>query len=504
MTVLNQTPSAFCQLMQADASEPELGDALALRQVIFGGEALELRAAGALVSAARRACAALVNMYGITETTVHVSYLALDRATASADARQPDRRGRSRTCGVYVLDGGLQPVPAGVAGRAVRRGARAGARLPGPAGLTAERFVADPFGPPGAGCTAPATWRAGAPDGVLEFLGRADEQVKIRGFRIELGEIEAALARHAGVAQAAVVAREDQPGDKRLVAYVVAAAGERADPAALRAHVAATPAGLHGAGGVRAAGRLPLTPNGKLDRRALPAPDLTPATRAVRRARRRRRSCAALFAEVLGLERVGIDDNFFALGGDSIMSIQLVSRARQAGLVITPRAVFQHQTVAALAAAATLVPRRPASALPDIAVGAVAGDADHALAARARRADRALQPGDAAAGAGGPARGCIWSAALQALLEHHDALRLRLDCRAKAASGAGDRACRRGRGERLPAAGRCLRACADAALQRCIGEQAQAAERRLAPAAGHDGAGGVVRRRRATRPAGCC
>ena len=127
----------------------------------------------------------------------------------------------------------------------------------------------------------------------------------------------------------------------------------------------------------------------------------------VRRARRRRRSCARCLREVLGLERVGIDDNFFALGGDSIMSIQLVSRARQAGLVITPRAVFQHQTVAALAAVAAVVESGAAAACPDIAIGDVAGDADHALAAGARRADRSLQPGDAAAGAGGPAGGSI-------------------------------------------------------------------------------------------------
>ena len=172
--------------------------------------------------------------------------------------------------------------------------------------------------------------------------------------------------------------------------------------------------------------RLPLTPNGKLDRRALPAPEAPAA--AVRRLPRtpQEEVLCGLFAETLGLARVGIDDNFFELGGDSIMSIQLVSRARQAGLVITPRAVFQHQTVAALAAVAAPAAgdrRRAARHRGRRA----AGDADHALAGRARRSDRPLQPGDAADRC---RRGCgsdHLSAALQSVLDHHDALRLRLE-----------------------------------------------------------------------------
>ena len=156
------------------------------------------------------------------------------------------------------------------------------------------------------------------------------------------------------VAQAAVIAREDVPGNKRLVAYVVAASADHAaDAAALRAHLGASLPDYMVPAAFVALDRLPLTPNGKLDRKALPAPDFTPATIRGPRTPQEELLCA-LFAEVLGLERVGIDDNFFALGGDSIMSIQLVSRARKAGLIITPRAVFQHQTVAALAGVADL------------------------------------------------------------------------------------------------------------------------------------------------------
>ena len=202
---------------------------------------------------------------------------------------------------------------------------------------------------------------------------------------------------------------------------------------------------------------LPLTPNGKLDRKALPAPDRAPS--ALRRAPRtpQEEMLCALFAEVLGLERVGIDDNFFALGGDSIMSIQLVSRARKAGLVITPRAVFQHQTVEGLAGVASLL-AETAAALPDIATGGIAADADHALARRAWRTDRSLQPGDAAAGAGGPAGG----SPDRRLAEPARSSR----CVAAAAGwdGAGRAvepgggAAGRGSGGRLPAADRCPRA----------------------------------------------
>ena len=210
-----------------------------------------------------------------------------------------------------------------------------------------------------------ARWRA---DGVLEFLGRADAQVKLRGFRIEPGEIEAVLLRQAGVSQAVVVARDGWVGraSSGWSAMWWRRRGRlRRSRAALRAALAQVLPEHMVPSAIVVLDRLPLTPNGKLDRRALPAPELVRRRmRSVRRATPQEELLCGLFAEVLGLARVGVEDNFFELGGDSIVSIQLVSRARRAGLSITPRAVFQHQTVAALAAVAGAA-AEPVSALAE-------------------------------------------------------------------------------------------------------------------------------------------
>ncbi|MFC5741590.1 non-ribosomal peptide synthetase, partial [Dyella tabacisoli] len=362
VTVLNQTPSAFYQLIQADAEQPAVGNRLALRTVVFGGEALDLRRLQEWYARHAEDAPRLVNMYGITEITVHASYMPLDRAMAEQSAGSligratPDLK-------LYVLDDALQPVPAGVSGELYVAGAGLARGYLKQPGLTASRFVANPFavGERLYRSGDLARWRA---DGVLDFLGRADEQVKIRGFRIELGEIEAALRALDGVAQARVIVREDRPGQKQLVAYVVTEAGHahadaHTEPdatamAALRSTLATQLPDYMVPAALVAIDALPLTTNGKLDRKALPAPDFTPtSTRAPRNAQEE--ILCTLFAEVLGLERVGIDDSFFALGGDSISSIQLVSRARKQGWKISARDVFQHQTVQALAGAATLI-----------------------------------------------------------------------------------------------------------------------------------------------------
>ncbi|MGH8966569.1 MAG: condensation domain-containing protein, partial [Actinomycetes bacterium] len=199
----------------------------------------------------------------------------------------------------------------------------------------------------------------------MEFVGRADEQVKIRGFRVELGEIEAHLASHPDVAQVAVIARDDQPGVKQLVAYLVSAVGENGaneivDSANLRTHLAVALPDYMVPSVFVTLDELPLTPNGKLDRKALPAPDHQTATGQGYVAPRTEveRVQAQIWAEVLGVDRVGVEDNFFELGGDSILSIQVISRARKAGLDLMPRDMFRHQTVRSLVGSvARAVPR---------------------------------------------------------------------------------------------------------------------------------------------------
>ncbi|MBV8997201.1 MAG: AMP-binding protein, partial [Pseudonocardiales bacterium] len=218
-------------------------------------------------------------------------------------------------------------------------------------GLTAERFVACPFGPVGARMYRTGDLVRWTIEGELDFIGRTDEQVKVRGFRIELGEVEFVLGQHLGVAEVVVVAREDQPGVKRLVAYVVPAIGAVVDVGELRVLAGAMLPEYMVPAAFVVVDRLPLSPNGKLDRKALPAPDfgvvagvdfVPPRTDA-------ERVLADIWSDVLGVERVGVENNFFELGGDSILSLQVVSRARQVGLGLLPRDVFAHPTVASLA-----------------------------------------------------------------------------------------------------------------------------------------------------------
>ncbi|HKH48745.1 MAG TPA: amino acid adenylation domain-containing protein, partial [Thermoanaerobaculia bacterium] len=352
VTVLNQTPSAFRQLIHAEALAGRAGE-LALRLVIFGGEALELRSLEPWYAHHADDRPRLVNMYGITETTVHVTYRPLTSAEARAGAGSvigvpiPDLT-------TYVLDPWGNPVPPGVPGELCVGGAGLARGYLGRPELTAARFVPDPFG----GASGARLYRSGdlvrfLTRGELEYLGRIDHQVKVRGFRIELGEIEAALAAHPGVREAVVAPRAG-----RLVAWVVPAAAEAADAVResdLHAHLHSRLPDYMVPAAFVVLEALPTTPSGKVDRRALPEPGAgRPRLEGEYAAPRNplEESLAAVWREVLSLERVGIHDNFFRLGGDSILIIQIVARARAAGLALTPRQLFEHQTVAELAAVA--------------------------------------------------------------------------------------------------------------------------------------------------------
>ncbi|GAA2515988.1 hypothetical protein GCM10010423_04260 [Streptomyces levis] len=352
VTVLNQTPSAFYQLMRADRDAPERAAGSALRLVIFGGEALDPEQLRDWYRRHPDDAPRLVNMYGITETTVHVTYAPLGEDDADTSAHRGMIGETIPDLSAYVLDAGLRPVPPGVVGELYVAGAGlARGYLDRPA-LTAGRFVANPFGRPGERMYRTGDLARRAQDGRLAYAGRADDQVKLRGFRVEPGEIEAVLVRHETVARAVAVVREDRPGDKRLVAYAVPHAGARPDPEELRAHTARSLPEHMVPAAVVVLDALPLTVNGKLDRAALPAPVFT-AREGQRPARDATEELlCALFAEVLGADGVGVGDSFFDLGGDSLLVTRLLSRIRATlGAELPIRTVFETPTVAGLAAA---------------------------------------------------------------------------------------------------------------------------------------------------------
>ena len=354
VTVLNQTPSAFRQILRADSERKESGG-LALRRVIFGGEALELQSLRPWFERHGDERPRLVNMYGITETTVHVTYREisagdLDEVVGSLIGRPlPDLR-------AYVLDPRGEPVPVGVPGELHVGGAglsRGYLRRPE---LTAARFVPDAWsGEPGARLYRSGDLVRHRPNGDLEYLGRIDDQVKVRGFRIELGEIESVLSSHADVAEAVVLARAQGREDKRLVAWFVPVAGRSADLAGLRRFLAERLPDYMVPAALVPLDSLPLTPHGKVDRRALPAPGRTGRARQisgeayVAPRNPTEEILAAVWEQVLGHERVGTRDNFFALGGDSILSIRVLALARERGLVFSLQQLFQHQTIGDLA-----------------------------------------------------------------------------------------------------------------------------------------------------------
>jgi acyl-coenzyme A synthetase/AMP-(fatty) acid ligase/acyl carrier protein len=350
-------PSAAAELLRMGAIPSTV------RTFNLGGEALPNALAQSLYELGH--VDRVLNLYGPTEDTTYSTWSEVERGGAKVYVGRPVANTRA-----YIADRMLQPVPVGVQGELYLVGdGLARGYLNRPA-LTAERFIPDPFsGQPGA-----RMYRVGdrvrwTEGGVLEYLGRLDHQVKIRGFRVETGEVEAALSAHPSIAAAAVMAREDAPGDTRLVGYFATADGAAPpDVAELRAHLKASLPDHMVPSAFVAMDALPLTPNGKVDRRALPAPEhasrddsyVAPRTPA-------EQSLADIWAELLRVPRVGAADHFFELGGHSLIATQLMSRIRTAlGVELPLRAVFEAPTVAEMAlrvdaAAQAGVPEGPAA-----------------------------------------------------------------------------------------------------------------------------------------------
>ncbi len=367
-------------------------DLTALHTIISAGERCTPEAIARWLPGRR-----VFNAYGPTEATIGPT-LGLVTGLDEDAVNVPIGRPIANTA-IYLLDRAGQPVPVGVAGELYIGGAGVGRGYLGRPDLTAERFVPDPFGPvaeerlqvtsdelhvagsrlqveadastdgqpanlqpatlqPGRSFASPGRlYRTGdlarwLPDGRIEYLRRIDDQVKVRGFRIELGEIEATLARHPNLSGVAVIVREDEPGQRRLVAYVVPAQEPPPTVTELRSFLLESLPEYMAPAAFVTLDALPLTPNGKVDRRALPAPeaarpDLAAAYVAPRTAAEE--TLAAIWARILGVAQVGIHDNFFELGGDSIISIQVIAQAVQAGLRLAPKDLFLHPTVAELA-----------------------------------------------------------------------------------------------------------------------------------------------------------
>lgn len=352
VTVLNQTPSAFRQLMAVDEAGASLNE-LALRYVIFGGEALDLSSLRGWLERHGERQPQLINMYGITETTVHVTYRPIRQADIEAGAGSmigqpiPDLE-------LLVLDEQGRKVPVGTAGEMYVGGAglaRGYWRRPE---LTAERFVAHSFkGEAGARLYRTGDLARCREDGDLEYLGRMDQQVKIRGFRIELGEIESVLRRHPLIRDVLVMAREEAGEEKRLVAYYV---GRQPGGPAVRELQQFTrqslPDYMVPAAWVNLEA-FPLTTNGKVDRRALPAPSSRRSfltTEFVAPRTETEETLAAIWRRALGIDEVGIEDNFFDLGGHSLHTAEVEAKIRQQmGREIHVTALFQYPTISALA-----------------------------------------------------------------------------------------------------------------------------------------------------------
>jgi amino acid adenylation domain-containing protein/non-ribosomal peptide synthase protein (TIGR01720 family) len=348
ITTLHFVPS----MLGAFAASGELPACRSLRRILCSGEALPRELQDEVLG---QTTAGLHNLYGPTEAAIDVTFWAC----------RPEEGQRSVPIGhaiantrIHILDAELNPVPEGVSGELYIAGVNLARGYLGRPDLTADRFVPDPDGPSGSRMYRSGDLVRRREDGAIEYLGRLDHQVKLRGLRIELGEIEAGLRAYPGVRDAVVLLRQG-----RLVGYV---AGEaQPDEAELKQHLSALVPEYMVPSRIMVLPALPLLPTGKLDRKALPEPEWESGSGAEPEGETEQ-AIAGIWSEVLGLRAVGRDDNFFELGGDSILSLQVVSRARRAGLVLTPRQLFEHQTVRGLAAVAG---REAVAAVPETATG---------------------------------------------------------------------------------------------------------------------------------------
>ena len=342
VTLINTVPSAIGELLKND------GIPTSVRTVNLAGEALPNVLVQQLYQ--RQHIQRVFNLYGPSEDTTYSSFALIKKDAAGTP---PIGKAIANTK-IYLLDRYLQPVPIGVPGEIYINSASLARGYLNRPDLTAEKFIPNPFSDePGTRLYKTGDLAKYLPNGDIEYLGRIDNQIKIRGFRIELGEIEAVLSQHSAVREAVVIAREDKPDNKRLVAYIVSVSPTLINCSILRSFLKEKLPEYMVPGAFVMMEALPLTLNGKVDRRALPTPEkaeqaegfVTPRTPV-------EAILANIWVEVLGVQQVGIHDNFFQLGGDSILNIQIVARANQAGLKLTPKQLFQHQTIAELATVA--------------------------------------------------------------------------------------------------------------------------------------------------------
>lgn len=347
VTVLNQTPPAFIQLIQTSRFR-ELHKRLAIRFIVFGGDKLDLRNLKPWLEA-RGGETQLINMYGITETTVHVTYRRLEQAEITGTSRSLIGKAIA-DLQLYLLDRNLEPVPIGVPGEMYVGGEGLARGYMNRPDLTAERFIANPYSRvPGARLYKSGDSARYLPSGELEYIGRIDHQVKIRGFRIELGEIQAVIGEHPGVRESLVITDNEK---KRILAYVTPSPGETVTVADLRSSLKDKLPEYMVPSTFFVLESFPLTSNGKIDRKALPQHESGRPEQAITYVGPRtdlEKILSHIWSEVLGIDRIGVQDSFFDLGGDSIRVIQVQSKVQQKGFRFNIQEFFRHPTIEQLA-----------------------------------------------------------------------------------------------------------------------------------------------------------